>query len=480
MSTAKFFIPALCLASALTASGAGTADFNVASGAWEAAGSWVLGSGTPSLPPVAADTARFQFGGGSTATLSGDQSIARLTVGSATVLQGLGGLRTINLGAGTTSTWSDDLTLDQVSISKGGGVGTGLTILNDLVFANGGGISWAGTGALTLSSALGSHSYSGSGSISVTGGSVAFSGGANTTTIASGVGFTSSSTLSATQGTLDVASSAGSLSGVLNYGSANVATFRNSGTMTLGALDVGVSGTAGAPDTFDNTGTLTKTGAGALNFNTSGGGYTLSNSGTFDLGGAGTITFNTTLTQSAGILNFNSPSSVVLNAPITATGGSVIGSLSGATGAGTVGLSGASLSPGAGAGLVGSIAVPAALSLTGGSYVVDINGDASGDSASAVGAVTLAGTPALSVTAPNPITQATVFTILSGSSVTGSFDIADDSIFTASGAAAQQFQINYTGSSVTLTAVPEPQFYAVAAGLGLLGFTAWRRSQKRA
>ncbi len=31
---------------------------------------------------------------------------------------------------------------------------------------------------------------------------------------------------------------------------------------------------------------------------------------------------------------------------------------------------------------------------------------------------------------------------------------------------------------VTLTAVPEPQFYAGAVALGLLGFTVWRRQQK--
>ena len=128
---------------------------------------------------------------------------------------------------------------------------------------------------------------------------------------------------------------------------------------------------------------------------------------------------------------------------------------------------------------MGTLNLPATLNLSGGTLSLNITGDASADrvNAGASSLITLGGTAGLSVTSSD-VTDGTVFTILSGGSLSGTFaGLADGASVNGGG---QAYTINYSGGNVTLTAVPEPEFYAGAMALGLLGFAVWRRQQKAA
>jgi hypothetical protein len=62
-------------------------------------------------------------------------------------------------------------------------------------------------------------------------------------------------------------------------------------------------------------------------------------------------------------------------------------------------------------------------------------------------------------------------------SVTGTFRDLPNLSMILSGP--QLFQIQYSPTGVDLVVVPEPAEIAAVAGLGLIGFAAWRRRQRR-
>lgn len=213
--------------------------------------------------------------------------------------------------------------------------------------------------------------------------------------------------------------------------------FTGSGTVTLSRASGAIISYGSANNTLTiGSGVTANFNSGSVSFST-GGGSVLNNSGTLNLTGA---TFNT----SAGALNNNSG---------TLNVGSTIKTL----GAGS------------------------SVSLTGGTYQLSITGDSAGGGLgiTTTGIISLSLNPVLSVTSVD-VTDGATFTILNAGagSVSGTFSgLTDNSVFTAG---AQDYRINYLGSSVTLTAVPEPQHYAGAIGLGLVAFTAFRRSRRTA
>ena len=444
-SPAHFLIPALCLSTALTASGAvltwdggGSSD----SGAnWSLNTSWKTSGGSdPAAAPGASDTVTFASAANNVATVNGDFSVLAITLSAlsgptvSTTLNASGGIRTISVGNGS-SNFRYDTTLNGVILNKTAGNVFSLNGgLQTLTLNNGAAWNIAASGAsgqINTAANRAITSTAGNGSISVVSGATFnVSAGSATATVQSPVSFSTAGTLNINQGALDLQGTS-TLGGTVDFNGvtpASQATLINNGTMTANNLTVNRSGSNTA--LFQNS--------------------------------AGTLTF-------AG--------SLVLNAPMSVTGGTVQGVTSSATGAGDVTVSGAgTLSP-AGSG-VGTLRLPDQLTFTGGTYAVNIQFGTGADRTIAGGAVALgAGLANLSVASEN-VTEGTVFTVLSGSSLTGTFAGLSDGATVSGGS--QDYTVNYTGTGVNLTAVPEPQFYAGAVGLGLLGFTVWRRNQKRA
>ena len=248
---------------------------------------------------------------------------------------------------------------------------------------------------------------------------------------------TGNSTFTLTAGTLNLAnggsyvhtagqvslSGAGSTSGFSGNGSVSLS--RASGTvLNFGSTGVTFSNDAGVTTTFNS---------GAINFGQTG--SIINNAGTINLTGTSSFLNNSVTWNNTGTLNV------------------------GAT------------DP--------SLTANSTLNLTGGSFAVSITGDSTGGSLTVPGgAISLSGAPALSLTSVD-VTDGSSFVILSGASVTGTFAGLANSGDTFL-AGPQQYSITYGASDVTLTAVPEPEHYAGAIGLGLLAFTAWRRTRKTA
>jgi len=450
-TAAKFLIPALCLSTALTAAGA-TLNWdgggsNGSGANWSLNTSWVnpTTSVDPASAPGASDTAAFlTTAGNNVATVDANVSVMGLDFKASPTVSttfnadnvGTGGTRTITVLNGNGS-FRHNLTLNGVILNKAAGSLFDLTTagLTTLTLNNGGAWNLSASGVqgrIWTSSDRSIQSTAGTGSISVaSGATLHFSGGESIISVKSPVSFTSAGTVNMFQGKLYLEGSS-ALSGTVNFNGTTVgstSTLRNSGSLTASSLTVSRSGSNTA--LFENT--------------------------------AGTLTF-------AGALD--------LNVPFSVSGGTVQGVTTAATSstaAGNVAVSGGTISP-AGAG-VGTLRLPDMLNFTGGTYAVSITGGGA-DQLIAGGAVSLgAGLATLSVTSTD-VTDGTVFTVLSGSSLTGTFaGLANGSTINGG---SQSYTVNYTGTGVNLTAVPEPQFVAGAVGLGLLGFTVWRRCQKRA
>ena len=451
-TAAKFLIPALCLSTALTAAGATlTWDGGGSNGSganWTLNTSWVNSSNVdPASAPGAGDVATFlTTGGNNVATVNANSSVQGFdfkAISGPTISTtfnadnvGSGGTRTISAGSGNGS-FRHNLTLNGVILNKTAGSLFDLTTAGLTTLTLNNGAAWnlsnsGVSGRIWTSSDRSIQSTAGTGSISVvSGATLHFSGGENTISIKSPVSFTSAGTVNMQQGKLYLEGTS-ALSGTVNFNGTtpgSSSTLRNSGSLTASSLTVSRSGSNTA--LFENTG--------------------------------GTLTL-------AGTLD--------LNVSLAVSGGSVEGVTSSATSStatGNVSVSGGTISP-AGAG-VGTLRLPDQLSFTGGTYAVSITGGGA-DQLIAGGAVSLgAGLASLSV-ASTDVTDGTVFTVLSGSSLTGTFaGLANGSTINGG---SQTYTVNYTGTGVNLTAVPEPQFVAGAVGLGLLGFTVWRRCQKRA
>ena len=447
-TAAKFLIPALCLSTALTAAGATyTWDGGGTPGSganWNTLSSWAVAGVDPVAQIGSGDNARFEVAGGNNVvtvnvntTIQGFDLVASTTVSTTLNADnvGSGGTRTISAGSGNGS-FRHSVTLNGVILNKTSGSTFNLTAnMGTLTLNNG--AQWnisGGEGNFHTTSARTITASAGAGSITVASGAKLHVGtGDQTITIQSPVSFTSAGLLNMNRGTLNLQGTS-ALSGTVDFAGptpGTAATLRNSGALTATGLTVLKSSSqATFTPLWENTG--------------------------------GTLTF-------AGALD--------LNVPLSVTGGTVQGvttSATSSTGTGNVSISGGTVSP-AGAG-VGTLRVPDALNFSGGTYSVSIASGGGYDQLIAGGAVTL-GSPSLSV-ASDDVTDGTVFTILSGSGLTGTFAGLLDGATVNGGS--QNYTINYTGTGVNLTAVPEPQFIAGAVGLGLLGFTVWRRCQKRA
>ncbi len=465
MSIPKFLLPALGLASAMTSTAGPSSIFNVAEGAWEDLGSWTGG--------VPGPTSATLLSNGGVARLNGNATIFGLNVtASGGTIQGISGVRTLGVVGNSASTLGDlagttTLTLDSAVVNRS--AGSTVLQLGTLSLINGGGFS--SDQAVTLSTATSSRSVTGTGAFSLSAGSgvAQVSGGDMSFSVGGSVAFTLARTLQIAEGTFDAATSASSVSGGVDFGAATGGMFRNSGTMALGNLAV-TSSTPGGLDFFENApGAVMNQGAGnSLSFG--GSGYSIINGGTLNLGAGGSVTIDPGLAlNSGGILNFNGLASLVNDGTLTAYG-LVTGSLMASSGAGPVTLGGAVM-PG-GDGVVGSMGFSSAGTLAiNGLLTIDILG-AEADLISG-GGITLGGesTLALSGSGPGP---AGTFSILSGTSLGGHFSNVSE------GGVLGGFTVSYTGTGVTLTAVPEPQSYAAVVGLGLLGFTVWRQTRKPA
>ena len=471
-SPAKFLIPALCLASALAVRGAsiywdGGAGGAGGGGNWGTAVNWTtstISNVDPASPPsTGSDTAVFRSVANNVVTVDANYSLQGMQVQSSTsvstVLNSSGGTKTISVAGGATQILQNT-TLNGIILNKTSGQTFDLSG-NLLTFKLNNGSQWnvnatGGTRNGFISAATNRlvTADSGSGSMSVGAGSILVVGsGEKVITIDSPITFSSQGTVKLSGGQLLLGGSS-TLSGALDVdaGTTLTASLKNQGTLTANSLTVTKSGSTSGATSFENAGTMT---ANNLSISSAGSGSTLA-------------------FKNSGTLNF--AGTLALNVPLTMTAGSIGGVTTSASGTGSVSISGGSLGPAGGN--VGELKLPGALSFSGGGYSVNITYSGGADKVSTPGAISLgAGLASLSVTSEN-VAEGTVFTILQGGSLTGTFaGLADGA--TISGGA-QSYTVNYTGTGVNLTAVPEPAFYAGAVGLGLLGFTVWRRQQKRA
>lgn len=493
MPTAKFLIPALCLASALSAAAQTTYtafDNGGADGLWATGANWNPDAGAGG--PGALDTVTLGATptGGTITMPAGTTTITRLGLSGTPALSLIGdggGTSVLNLsnGAGNALTTTatgvtlDRLTLGITASSSAFTMNNSYTLSNGAKVSVGSGVSGfysLSTGSRTVSSAS-SGVFENLGTLTVQGSSTRTLGfGSAVSLQSSGTLILGAANALSTVTANGTGASKSLLSGAMEFNHLTTpATFRNAGDLDVtGALSVGGTGVAGS--VVDNTGSWNlNSGAGALALLS---GRTLSNSGTLTLTtGTMSVAPGASITQSAGTLNF-AGSDLSLGGTLTVNGGSVVGNTAAVSGAGasTLGASAATtLSPGASALATGAIAFPGALTLGASSTLaIDLNSDASFDTVAAGGAITLNG-GTLSVSRNGTITPNAVFTIMSGgAAASGAFS----SMSIVDGA--WTYNVALVGNDVQLTAVPEPQFYAGAVGVGLLGFAAWRRAQKRA
>ncbi len=138
---------------------------------------------------------------------------------------------------------------------------------------------------------------------------------------------------------------------------------------------------------------------------------------------------------------------------------------------GTIINNGSSIAPGD-IGSAGKTSITGALTLTSGTLVLDIGGTTAAtnwqqvttgffDNIAVTGVVTLGGNLSLSLIDAYTPAENSTYTILTGSSVTGTFaGLSNNSTFSQSG---QSWKISYNATNVVLTAVPEPATWALLA-----------------
>jgi hypothetical protein len=225
--------------------------------------------------------------------------------------------------------------------------------------------------------------------------------------------------------------------------------------------------------TFANAGTYQKTGTGETKIE-----IPFTNTGTV-LVSAGNLHFDTTFTMSGGVVNVAPGATAQLDLGLTVSSGKLIG---GGTVQANVTNSGL-ISAGD---TIGTLTIQGNLTLLGTSVLlVDLAGTGKGttyDFFSVNGTATLGGNLKLSLSQSFPlysIPAGTQFTVLTATSLTGTFANAPNgSVLRATGGNGD-FLVSYTGNSVVLSnfvPIPEPSTYALlAGGLGALALVAHRR-----
>lgn len=229
--------------------------------------------------------------------------------------------------------------------------------------------------------------------------------------------------------------------------------------------------------TFSNAGTYVKTGGTETKIE-----IPFTNQGAV-LVNAGNLHFAGTFAQSAGSLFLASGSTAQFDQGLDLNAGSLFGS---GTISGNV-VNAAQMSPG---NSLGQLSITGNLSLLSTSQLMfDLGGTSQGvtyDFLSVGGTASLNGTLALKFTNnfQSTILPGSSFTLLTASSLTGTFSNAlnNSRLITSDGFGS--FLVNYTGTSVNLSnylqAVPEPSTWALLTlGLGTIGIAAWRRRRAR-
>jgi autotransporter-associated beta strand protein len=454
-------------------------------GSWNSSANWTDGAGN-GIPNAAGDQATIaSLNAASTITLDGSQAVGTLQLNDS------GNGITINVGTPTNSRLTfdnsgagasltaitsstvthflgvgvdlnDNLTVQnsgtggQLRIGSLAGlnlnantltvIGGGVNILS-AISGVGGSIVKSGTGSATLSGTL-ANTYSGSTTVSLgtlqlskqnsaiaIPGALIVSGAGSAVTIAnSGNMISDSSSVSLTLGTLNLGGfteTIGSLSGA-------------SGTVSLGAgaLTVGDSTSTSFSGTITGTGTLTKQG-----------------SGTLTLAGTAANTFSGLTTVNAGALTLGK------TAGVNAIGGNLT-----VNAGGTVQLAAANQIPDT-----------ATMTLNGGTFAAANQSESINDLAlSASSIITLSSdATASSLTISGSATHSAGVLTINGWDQSAT---RDQIFITGTASPAFLANVTFTGfssgamlSGTELTPVPEPETYALIAGLGLMAFAAYRR-----
>lgn len=276
-------------------------------------------------------------------------------------------------------------------------------------------------------------------------GSLRIQSGTATLTVADDVTFTmkAAGTLDLQQGTISVQSSAATLVGTVAFSTANTHNFQYTGT---GTVTVGASLTSSES----------------------------AGSGTFDIRG--------------GTLSFNGTTSLALGKALEVRGGTIAGTANVAGGSGGISITSATstvnTSP-AGAGTVGTLGltgVDLTWSGAASTLTIDVNSTGANTGDQIIGDAVALGAGLITLNISNgggtyDFGPANKITLIQGTSVSGSFANWNTGPANSQVIGGQEFYLDITGTTVDLVPVPEPQHYAAAVGLGMIGFAAFRRSR---
>ena len=219
--------------------------------------------------------------------------------------------------------------------------------------------------------------------------------------------------------------------GVLSFTSALTATGVGAKTLTLQGSSAGTASITAAIVNGSGTTSLTKTGSGE---------WTLSGVNTYT--GATTISAGTLLVVTG---------STAAGSAVAVNSGGTLGGTGTVSGAITL-ASGGIIAPGAATGVsIGTLNTAAVTYVSGSTYSVDLNGTGpTADRITSSGTVALASATLTVASNANPAVG-TVYTIVSGSSITGTFSgLANNAVFAQAG---RLFRVVYTTTAVTLTDV---------------------------
>ena len=386
---------------------------------------------------------------------------------SGSLFIGRGGV--LNL-SGSGATWSQSGT-GTMTVTGQGGSSAALNI------GSGAALTYNSTTATPTSIVLNAASGSGgSGSITIDGGLLTTNAGfVNTASTATGSG---QITLK-NGGTLKLSAGVAALTtqnrfnlsagvGVIDNGGFNTTL---SGIVTAGSGSVSTGITGGGSLTSQGSGSLTLSGV-----NTYTGATTVA-AGKLAIASTGTVNTTSGVLIGAGEFNYNSATALSKGVSFSGTGGTLsgTGTISSAVSIST----GNTVAAGIDAATIGTLSFGSTLTgASGATFSLKLNSNSLTSDKFAVTGVAALGSATLSLIdlGTSTLTNGETFTLLTASSVTGSF------LNLANGAAIHlgntDYTLNYLSNAVTLTAasaIPEPATYAALAGLGILAYAAYRR-----